>query len=220
MDPNSSSQNEEDRSFITSFSRSDESLTLWRLYSGRNGFSIGFDQGFLQAWIGRHEVADFPPGLEANEAEMKGALLANFHLETRVEEVSYVSDRIHEVAATIMSTPLVSGETLEDEAQLRATLRALAGVKHGAFADEKEARLIVQAVGDFAADPSVRVAADGSLVAYRKIAIPFEAVRTITIAPAANVQRTEHALQSLMRTGGRGAWSHVDVQSFDVPFVW
>ncbi|OII39303.1 DUF2971 domain-containing protein [Plantibacter sp. MMLR14_011] len=220
VDPNSASQYQEDRAFITSFSRSDQSLTLWRLYSGRNGFSIGFDENVLQAWIGAPTPADFPQEFEATDQERLRAYNMNFHIETRVEEVSYDSARIQEVAEIIMTTPLVVGEPFADEARLRLTLRAVAGVKHHAFADEKEARLIVQAVGDFAADPSVRVAADGSLVAYRKVAIPFEAVRSITIAPAANVQRTEHALQSLMRTGGRGAWSHVEVRSFDVPFAW
>lgn len=44
LDPNTLNQYVEDRSFIASCSRTDRSLTLWRLYAGRNGFSVGFDE--------------------------------------------------------------------------------------------------------------------------------------------------------------------------------
>ena len=102
---------------------------------------------------------------------------------------------------------------------MREVLKRLSGVKHDAFADEREARMVLQAQHN-ADDPSIRVSLSGALVAYRKVIFPFEAVRSITIAPGANVSQTRHALGSLLTSGARGPWSHVEIRECDIPFVW
>ena len=62
-DPHAPGQYREDRSFISSFSRSDESLTLWRTYAGPNGFAVGFAQDGLLDWVGRDEFLGRTPTL-------------------------------------------------------------------------------------------------------------------------------------------------------------
>lgn len=73
--PHSEEQYVEDRSFITSFSRTDRSLTLWRLYSGQAGFCVGFDKEHLLEWFGE----DYPSGdrdqMHAEDREKYDALV-------------------------------------------------------------------------------------------------------------------------------------------------
>src|SRR5690625_2626864 len=50
-DTKTAHEHREARAFITSFSDRDTHLALWRLYAGKNGFSLGFDQDELLAWV-------------------------------------------------------------------------------------------------------------------------------------------------------------------------
>lgn len=217
VDPHSPHQYREDRAFITSFSRSDQSLTLWRLYGGRNGFSVGFDENRLQEWIGHDDFLRDSPEIGREEQERRAGLRANFQLNARIQDVSYGAEHVVPILNEIMALPY--GDEAH-EARLREVLKKLSGVKHEAYSDEKEARMIVQEQGHHAADPSTRVSASGALVAYRKIVFPFEAVRSITMAPGTNAPQTRRAIQSLLADGGRGPYSHVDLQECDIPFVW
>lgn len=221
LDPNTPDQYREDRVFITSFSRSDQSLTLWRAYGGRNGFSVGFDEGRLGEWIGQGDPTSADrDGLMAEEIERLDALDANFHLDARVQDVTYGASQVEPVFDDVMRMALEHLSPHLQEPRLREILKQLTEIKHEAFEDEREARLVLQAQGHHAADPSIRVAANGALVAYRKLVFPFEAVRSITIAPGANVSQTRHAIGSLLTRGGRGPWSHVEIRECDIPFAW
>lgn len=218
--PNTPDQYREDRAFIASFSRSDQSLTLWRAYGGRNGFCVGFDEQQLLELVGKDcypSAGDDEVGAE--EQERQQALRANFHLEARFQEISYGVAQVDSILEELLE--ISAGDADEkDESRLRETFRKLSGIKHIAFADERETRLVVQELGDFAPDPSVRLSSAGALVAYQKIVFPFDAVRCITVAPGANVAQTRRGLGSLLSTGGRGAWSHVEIRECEIPFVW
>jgi hypothetical protein len=220
IDPNTLHQYFEDRAFITSFSRSDQSLTLWRMYGGRNGFSIGFDEERLVDWIGHNYPSpDDRVDASVEDGERLDALEANYHLEARIQEVSYGAAQVESILDDVMRMSLEDARPHVQESRLREILKRLSGIKHEAFADEREARLVLQTQGHHAANPSIRVSASGAMVAYRKLVFPFEAVRSITIAPGANVSQTRHAIGSLLTRGGRGPWGHVDVRACDVPFV-
>lgn len=220
VDPHSPEQYHEDRSFISSFSRSDESLTLWRLYGGRNGFSIGFDENRLLKWVGH----DFPTGdiksLSRQEQEEHDGLDANFQLSARIQDVSYGEDQGLPVLDKVLAVLPEEGNPFGYEWRVREVLNQLSSIKHDAYADEREARLIVREIHHHAVDPSVRVSATGALVAYRKIVFPFEAVQSITMAPGANASQTRRALEALMAQGGRGPYGHVEIRESDLPFVW
>lgn len=218
-DPNSAEQYVEDRSYITSFSRTDHSLTLWRLYAGQNGFCVGFDKGHLLEWLGHDHPTGDRDSMYAEERERYDALVANFALAPRLQDVEYGSDPVLSVFHAVLAIPFDEGNSGANEGRLRETFKRLSGIKHEAFADEREVRLVVQD-NYHVPDPKVRVSAAGLLVAYRSVVFPFEAVRSITMAPGANAPRTRRALNSLLSTGGRGAWGHVEVRGCDLPFVW
>lgn len=109
---------------------------------------------------------------------------------------------------------------VKDDYELRAELRALASVKHASFADEREVRLVIQRAGDLSPNPAVRISPSHGLVAYHEVAFPHDAIISITTAPGGNQARARHALRSLLSDGGRGAWSHVEIRSTDIPFNW
>ena len=103
IDTNATDQYREDRTFITSFSRSDQSLTLWRMYGRQNGFSVGFDEERLGEWIGQEYPSHTDrEGIGIEETERFDALEANYHLETRIQDVSYG-------AAHVESIPVPAG---------------------------------------------------------------------------------------------------------------
>lgn len=215
IDPHSPDQYQEDRSFITSFSRSDQNLTLWRLYGGSGGFCIGFDERHLLRWIGHDLPAADTGDLNVAELEELHALRANYQLSARIDDVSYGEQHIGAILAAIMEVPL----DLE-LSHLRVAMNNLSGIKHLAFEDEREARLIIQESHHSAVDPQVRVSASGGLLAYRRVVFPFEAIQSVTMAPGANVPQQRRALQALMAQGGRAPYSHVDIRECDLPFVW
>ncbi|TFD13523.1 DUF2971 domain-containing protein [Cryobacterium sp. TMT1-2-2] len=197
VDPNTPDQYREDRTFITSFSRSDQSLTLWRMYGRQNGFSIGFDEERLLEWIGQ----GFPSPSDREEADLGeterlDALVENYHLEARIQDVSYRAAHVESILHDVMQVSLDDPNLDLRESLVREVLKTLSAVKHDAYADEKEARMLVQAQHN-ASDPSIRASASGSLVACRKVVFPFAALRSITIAPGANASQTRHALGSL-----------------------
>ena len=221
IDPNSPDQYHEDRSFISSFSRSDQSLTLWRLYGGRNGFCIGFDESHLLRWTG----PDFPThnghdlaGVEREEFD--AALRANYQLSAHIENVSYGAQHVAPIVAKIMSLPFDLEGSFLYEGRLRTAMNKLSSIKHPAFEDEREARLVVREVHHHAVDSDVRVSASGALVAHRKVMFPFEAVQSITMAPGANAPQQRRALEALMAQGGRDPYGHVEIRECGLPFVW
>lgn len=219
IDPNSPDQYREDQSFVTSFSRSDQSLTLWRLYGGRNGFCIGFDEHQLLRWVGQ----DFPTGdgknLLPDEREEFDGVQANYQLSAGIEDVSYGELHVKPILDEILAAPFEAHQTHLNEQVLRTAMRKLSNIKHPAFEDEREVRLIVRAE-HHALDSGVRVSASGTLVAFQTVVFPYEAVQSITIAPSANAPQQRRALQALMAHGGRAPYGHVDIRECDLPFAW
>lgn len=220
LDPHTRSQYHEDRSFISSFSYSDDVLTLWRSYAGANGFCVGFDVTQLLSWC-RDEFPELHDQHSTPEQEEAEGVHANFGLTPTIEDVGYGQYAANIVAQRVAELVCQPDFSLDrDEYLLRDILRSLATVKHPAYEDEREARLVVHRTGDLSPNPSVRVSPVIGLVAYHEIAFPHDAVVSITAAPGTSQQRSENAVRSLLRDGGRGAWSHVDVRSTAIPFGW
>ncbi|MBM7411526.1 hypothetical protein JOE38_001349 [Clavibacter michiganensis] len=205
----------EERSFVTSFSRSDESLTLWRLYAGRNGFAIGFDQDILLAWLNNSNFFPLDGASEEDEA-----IKSNYQLFGSVEDVIYGETDLEHLVREIQS--LNADELKRDQldTELRSVFQKLSYRKHDAFADEREARLVIRIVGHHALDARVRVSGTGSLVSYRTFNFPREAIRSITMAPSANASQQRRALESLLSDGDRGSYSHVEIRESALPFNW
>lgn len=220
VDPNPTAQYHEDRTFVSSFSRSDRSLTLWRLYSGRNGFCVGFDQSQLLSWVGREYPDAASESLGMDEQEERAALITNYQISARIEDVTYGDHRISPLLQEVLSAASSDPWTFESESRFRKIFASLSTIKHPAYEDEREARLILQEVHHHADDPGVRVSASGALVAYRKIVFPFDAVTSITIAPGSNGPQQSLALQALMAQGGRAPYERVEIREAELPFNW
>ena len=216
IDPNSRDQYREDRLFIGSFSDRDDRLTLWRNYSGPSGACIGFDPSELTGWL----IDEYPGGpkpASVEEAERWQGLTDNFHLTARIAPVAYGSGGVPGIARRIVE--LAESNPPYFESELRTELQSLWLIKHEAFEDEREVRLMVNEVGDFAPNRSVRASARG-LAAYHTVFFPHAAVRSITVAPGFNQDQAINAVSSLLQTGGRGAWSHVQLLESDIPYAW
>lgn len=105
-----------------------------------------------------------------------------------MQDVAYGSDPVRSILDEILSLPFDELDHYGYESRLRYTLRRLSGIKHEAFADEREVRLVVQ--DNFHLPHSdIRVSASGALVAYRKVVFPSEAVRSITMLPGGPMRR-------------------------------
>lgn len=154
------------------------------------------------------------------EREEFDALRTNFQLSALIEDVSYGELHVAPILAEIMAVPFDLEQPYLYEGRLRTAMNKLSSIKHPAFEDEREARLIVREVHHHAVDPDVRVSASGALVAYRKVIFPFEAVQSITMAPGANAPQQRRALEALMTQGGRGPYSDVEIRECGLPFVW
>ena len=94
VDPHSPDQYREDRSYISSFARSDQSLTLWRLYGGRNAFSVGFDEERLLKWVGHELPSQEREGLSRDEQEERDGHDANCLLDARIQDVVYGENQV------------------------------------------------------------------------------------------------------------------------------
>ncbi len=219
-DPFSQKMFIEDHAFIASFSRSNASLSLWRMYAGKNGFCVEFDSELLTSWIGRDEypVLDLEPDSQISkpeQEEMEG-LRTNFHLEKRLQEVQYGPEGVESIAQKILNGEAPVGE---GASELRELFKDLASVKQRAYKDEDELRL---AVWDKYHIPKVetRLNGAGQLVPYKELAFPHEAIRSITLAPGSDFERGRFALKNLLADGGRGAWSHVETLVTDIEYSW
>ena len=218
VDPHSDIQFHEERSFITSFSYSDDSLTLWRNYAGKGGFCIGFNEDKIVSLFNR----EFPPAIEhAGDKELSDGIETNFGLNPTISRVNYGLNPTRQLASKIVSTITKDSFNLEEgRHELGSILRSLATVKHPAYEDEREVRLIVRRTGDFSPNPLVRASPTAGLVSYHEVAFPHEALVSITTAPGVEQARSESAVRSLLHDGARGAWSHVNIRSANIPFSW
>lgn len=218
LDPHSRELYREDRSYVASFSRSDESLTLWRTYSGPTGYCVGLDENETLRFLGG-SAPESPRPTTWPEYEQFHALEKNFHLVGRIVDVGYGADAVMPLFELILSLAIARETEGMSEWDLREVLAGTARVKHEAFADERETRLIVRELGDFAPDKSVRPSPKG-LVSFHRVAIPREAVTSITVAPGADLHSARAGLEALLSDGGRGAWSHVQLRPSEIQFSW
>lgn len=208
------------RAFVTSFSRSDDVLTLWRNYAGPNGFCVGFSQRHLTLWCKGPLPSANDQGADSEET---AAILANDHLSASVSSVAYGDAAATQLSDEVASIVNERGFTFrESKGKVLQVLQGLVSIKHDAYADEREARLIVHRNLDacFGPDPSLRVSPSMGLVAYHKLVFPHQAVVSIVAAPGKDQSRTENAVRYLLSDGARGGWSHVYVHSSDIPFNW
>lgn len=173
------------RAFVSCFCKDGDLLSQWRSY-GRGGFSIGFDPAMLQNLT--------PAGYDPPETSNRYLL---FGPTVRLEQVRYVSDADKSVDDSIVTTilppthhPAHGG--MDIILSEREAIYQLCQIKHFAFHEEQESRLIYVARredrGDGSEDsryrPSVQFRS-GPLTVVPYIELIFDpvAIKEIYVGP-------------------------------------
>ena len=77
---------------------------------------------------------------------------ANFQLSALIEDVSYGELHVAPILTEIMAVPYDHEQPYLYEGRLRTAMTKLSSIKHPAFEDEREARLIVREIHHHAVD--------------------------------------------------------------------
>lgn len=229
------------RVYVTCFSAKSDSLSQWRGYGNSGGgFAIGFDRNLLGHLSYKVESEDNPlnilhlPISSENDAEVNGNDIVDpfdidiFNSKSIIGRkntgfafpVNYGSEK-----AKVICDDLVDS-IIEEESnasymgqwpQLFTSSIALwkmCLVKHKAFEDEREWRLVV---ADFALKPipEFRSSATLGVVPYIVLNLPKKAIKSIVVGPGRHAKlRAESVKQLLMQLG----ISDVQVINSEVPF--
>lgn len=186
---------------LASFCRNGDLLSMWRGY-GNGGFCIEFDPKALLAkgipsWqrLGMTEE-------EARDAEVENFPVSHAHL------VEVVYGEVESIKRKIAAS----------DDKRSALANSLIKVKHPAFAEEQEIRLVSFAASCMSGPPEIRVV-DGRLIPFRALTFPHQAIRSITVGPGPNQTDNREVIdQWLSRFGsGRGEWSHVRINQSVAP---
>ena len=130
--------------YVLSFGYSDEALGMWRSYAGRHGFCIGFDRETLMlALNGQPQEFTSPPWCDCTEDEHQ--TISNLSQNWELKRVGYGPDAVAEVAKRLAEEQQRRGEL--GGRSPWSDLLALVSVKHDAFEEEQEARIVMTAGG-------------------------------------------------------------------------
>src|SRR5690625_5964658 len=195
-------EHREDRAFITSFSDRDTHLTLWRLYAGKNGFSLGFDQDELLAWVD-------PPFDDIDDDDVREGRGTNYGHGAAYYTVGYGDGAREEILNELLELLCRSDFTFENNIdEINLLLDKFVSVKHDAYSDERETRLVLRN-GSCHTDSKVRVSASMGIVPFVELAFPSEALKKIRSPQDknSNDQRTVSMLHLTMEERSAGPMS-------------
>lgn len=108
-----------------------------------------------------------------------------------------------------MVDQLLATERRLDEYGVYRDATLFGGMKHPAYKDEKEVRLIASPSGCLEAQTHLR-SGPGHLVPYLEFSFVEEAITSIRIGPAPQQTRTLNALRIHLRQGGQGPVGYFD----------
>src|SRR5262245_39574915 len=206
--------------YVACFCESDDLLSQWRGYGPSGGFAIGFRRSSLE-------------GLQHAATQSVGQRLATFlarppevvehpsdpstHTDIRLARVTYgdeaigtvVDDVLRRIAPEPTAHPGVHGYYRAKT----VLLPSLATIKHGAFREEREWRLIISAsLGDAAV--AFRTAQLG-LVPYVELPIPERAIVNVVVGPGHHPVLRRHGVERLL---DENDLEEVDVRDSSAPF--
>ena len=203
--------------YITSFCSHGDLLSMWRGYAHGPGFSIEFDSEILLDAFGE---APLQRGLTDEEHRRLRDL--NHAVDAALLSVEYGREGAGAIIDALFDE-LGAQETIHSgtlaEHLLSRLMPDLARIKHPAFAEEQEVRLVVFRTGDHSPQPRLR-AANGHLVPYYPLAFPHEAIRSIRVGPAVHRERSRLALEQRLGATPRGEYQHVRVDVSEAPLLY
>lgn len=192
----------EDNPYIASFCKRDDLLSMWRTY-GSGGFSIGFDRSCLERLLNR-ESRDWDSRTEDENHLLSDA---NFGLAGTIEDVIYAERYPSDCEFDVSIAP-----------KTQSLSKSLARIKNPAFHEEQEVRII--AFGNSCMTRAQLRESGGSLILYRPLTFPFEAIRSITVGPGVNHSSNLTAVKQYFEEfpSPRGEWGHMEIHHSDIPF--
>lgn len=166
--------------FAACFCEGEDVLSQWRGYAGAHGYALGFDRIALAA-------TDF----------------SAYSSSPQLVKVRYGHEAVPPMIQTVLGNvaPHASGHPGSKGyfQAAQVVLPALAQVKHPAFAEEREWRLIT--TSDAVAEFSFR-GSGGWIVPYLKGNLPANALREIVVGPGPNQPLRQAALSKLLHAQG------------------
>lgn len=205
----------EESLFVASFCQSADLLSMWRAYgASAEGYSVEFDVDVL-----RDVFSEKPEARGLTPVEYDDMIATNGGLFGEISRVQYGT------GPGLFGDALVRARgTQDDDAhalaeRLRSELaRVCALIKHPAFEEEDEVRLVIRPQGDTAPRPRLR-SGGGHLLPYQVIRFPHEAVRSITVGPSRHRARNARAIHKFLDYRDRREYGHIEIKVSDTPLV-
>jgi hypothetical protein len=173
--------------YVTCFCEEGDLLSQWRGYSGGGGFALGFAP---------HALLDI--SLEQEEDPTRGDLYKSLH--TELVRIQYgdaaIQPVIDQIVAEIAPEPKAHSGTEGWHYAMWKIVPALAGIKHGAFAEEREWRLI--ALADTSKDANFRVGPYGLIPFIALKANLQDALKEVVIGPGVHSDLRALATQRML----------------------
>ena len=180
--------------YAACFCESPDLLSQWRGYAAGNGFALGFERKALA----KLQIED-GQGTLVELAQIKYGDPA-------------IPPMIESVLASVAPQPAGHPSVLGYHRAATVVLPALAKVKHQAFVEEQEWRLI--ATSDVLTELSFRIG-PGWIVPLYTCAFPVEALRKVALGPGPNQLLRERGLRKLLAAH---EFEHTEVASSRAPF--
>ncbi len=201
--------------YVSCFCEAGDLLSQWRGYGAGGGYALGFDVGALR------DITAIPTTLRQTDGHGPGTLVAapdQMHLRPTLMQVHYGPEAITDVVATVRQqiAPLPTGHPGAHGWAQAVTLAipALASIKHPAFSEEREWRLIIADTG--AAGPARFRLGPLGLVPYVEVPIDLSvALREVIVGPSPYPELHKLAVTRLLSNAGL---HNVPLRLSDVPY--
>ncbi len=206
--------------YVACFCESEDLLSQWRGYGSSGGFAIGFRRSSLEALeraatpslderlatllAGSQEVVERPSS-PRTPTDIRLAKVA--YGEEAVDAV--VDDVLRRIAEEPTTHPVAQGYYRSKT----VLLPSLATIKHGAFREEREWRLIISAsFGE--ASVEFRMAHLG-VIPYVELPLPERAIVSVVVGPGEQSELRRHGVERLLDENGL---EDVEVRDTTAPF--
>lgn len=197
--------------FVVSFCRNGDLLSMWRGYADTGGFAIEFETARLLGAFNRGDFgnSDSLTPLQLQNGFFAAELVPVIYGEAELQ--AELDDILGDITSLSANHPgVVAYYSVEN------LVSTFARIKHPAFFEEQEIRLIVSPTGDMTPTPSLR-SGPHHLVPFEKICLPPDAIESITVGPSPYQDRNSKALGRRFEYLSRG--TRIQIRKSRVPLV-
>lgn len=210
----------ESEPYLVSFCKRGDLLSMWRAYGADGGFAIEFDTAQLLAACDPLGEAEWDRlDGEAGDPVLESRML-NSGLSASAHAVSYGSVALQGLTDSILGRIAQRYDDIRDLAAevVAMSIKDLLKIKHPAFREEEEVRLIVFEEGDLAPPRSLRELRH-HLGVYQVVHFPLDAIRSVTVGPGPYSARNRLALQRAFATDPAGRFNSVELRVSGAPLI-